>query len=306
MKVMACVPLIVLSSGAVSTAYAADPTTADCLAASEASIKLRGDHELRAARAQLLTCASASCPSDVRVECGRRVEAVNAAIPTVVFEAKDDAGNDVSAVRVSMDGQAVAERLEGTAISFDPGEHDFVFEAAGRPPLQRVLVLHEGEKNRHEKIVLGAAHPEASGAPATPGPAATVPPAPLDRPASPGETHGIGTQRVIGLSVGGAGLVGAGLGIYFLAHAASLAGQRNQLCPNLNDCGVQAAFDDDHSARLDQQYGFVSLGVGVAALGVATWLILTSGGSGDRASARWSVSPVVAREGGGLWIGRGW
>jgi hypothetical protein len=118
-------------------ARAADPTTADCLSASETSLALRNQHQLRAARAQLLVCAHASCPADVRKECTRRVSDINAAMPTVVFEAKDTSGNDISAVKVSIDGQPLVERLEGTALSIDPGEHSFTFEAPGQPTVHK-------------------------------------------------------------------------------------------------------------------------------------------------------------------------
>jgi hypothetical protein len=78
-------------------AEAADPTTADCLSASESSLSLRNQHKLREARAALLICSAASCPGDVRAECTRRVSEVNAAIPTIVFEAKDSSGGTISA-----------------------------------------------------------------------------------------------------------------------------------------------------------------------------------------------------------------
>jgi hypothetical protein len=87
------------------SAWALDPATADCLAASDASLKSGNEHRLRAERAQLLVCSSGTCPADIRNECIRRETAVNAAIPTIVFEVKDSAGNDLSAVRVTMDGE---------------------------------------------------------------------------------------------------------------------------------------------------------------------------------------------------------
>ena len=80
--------VVVLTAPAIveRTAHA-DPTTAGCLAASESSIALRKGHKLREASAHLLTCSAASCPADVREECIRHIAEVNAAIPTVVFEA---------------------------------------------------------------------------------------------------------------------------------------------------------------------------------------------------------------------------
>src|SRR5258708_32712612 len=92
-----------LATGA--QARAADPTTADCLAANESSIALRNQHKLREARSRLLVCSAATCPGDIRDECIRRVGEINAAMPTIVFETKDRAGNDLSAVQVTMDGE---------------------------------------------------------------------------------------------------------------------------------------------------------------------------------------------------------
>src|SRR5580700_7074280 len=96
---------------AAAPAQAADPTTADCLAASDASLSSGNQHKLRAERSQLLTCAAASCPSDVRRECGSRVDEVNKQIPTIIFAAKDASGADLSAVKVTMDDEVLAERL---------------------------------------------------------------------------------------------------------------------------------------------------------------------------------------------------
>src|SRR5579864_2251399 len=107
------------------SARAEGPTVADCLASSDASLKLGREHRLREERAQLLICAATDCPVVIRNECIRRVDEVNAAIPTLIFEAKDAAGNDLSAVKVTMDGEVLAQSLDGTALSIDPGLHTF-------------------------------------------------------------------------------------------------------------------------------------------------------------------------------------
>src|ERR1017187_7463692 len=89
--------VLVFSEG---LALAADPTTADCLAASDASLKSGNEHKLRAERSQLLTCASSNCPTDIRKDCTSRVDEVNAQIPTIIFRAKDPSGADLSGVKV--------------------------------------------------------------------------------------------------------------------------------------------------------------------------------------------------------------
>jgi hypothetical protein len=178
-----CAALLAASVGGVtSTAHAADPTTSDCLAASEAALKLGNDHKLRGERSQLLVCAAASCPADIRKECLRRVDEVNAQIPTIVFQAKDGASKDISAVKITMDGEVIAQRLEGTSLSVDPGNHTFVFETSGEPAVQEQLFITEGEKDRRERILFGAAGALASTSGA---PAAASAPVPGSLPATP-------------------------------------------------------------------------------------------------------------------------
>jgi hypothetical protein len=156
----------------------AEPTVRDCLLATETSISLRADHKLRAARAQLVICSAPTCPAEVREECGHRLDEVNAALPTVVFTAKTAAGEELSRVKVTMDGEVVTDHLDGTALSLDPGSHPFTFESAGAPALSETMILHEGEKNRRELVVLGVLAPVAV--------AATIAPtATRDPPAAP-------------------------------------------------------------------------------------------------------------------------
>ena len=100
----------------------ADPSVGDCLSATEASLKLRADHKLRKARAQLLVCSAPSCPGEIRDECIHRMDEVNAGLPTVVFTVKTGAGKEMSAVKVTMDGEIVADYLDGSALTLDPGD----------------------------------------------------------------------------------------------------------------------------------------------------------------------------------------
>src|SRR5882724_994889 len=78
-----------LMAARLATASPTTPTTTECLLASDASLRADAAHELRAERAQLLVCASGSCPTDIRKECIRRVEEVSTEMPTILFEARD-------------------------------------------------------------------------------------------------------------------------------------------------------------------------------------------------------------------------
>jgi hypothetical protein len=258
-------PLLFASGGSLwsTSALATDPTTADCLAASDASLKSGNEHKLRAERAELLICAAASCPADVRKECLRRVDEVNAAIPTVIFEAKDVAGNDLSAVTLTMDGQLLAERLEGTALSIDPGEHDFVFQTTGQERIERRFVIREGQKERRESIVFGAAQPQ----PWTPTPLTA---APQDM-APARESSGLGTQRTLALVAGGVGVVGVGLGSIFGAMALSKKSDAEATCPGTacTESGVSKWTDARSAGNVSTAF-FVVGGLGLVG-GAVLW-----------------------------------
>jgi hypothetical protein len=261
-------------------ARAADPTTSDCLGANESAISLRNEHKLRAAREKLLVCAAASCPTDIRNECARRVADINAAIPTIVFEVKDAAGRDLSAVKVTMDGQPLADRLEGTALSIDPGVHTFAFDTEGHPKVEKQLVIREGEKGRREPVMFGAAAPAApQPAPATvqvapPAPETKPPPAPPQTDSGSvqsGEKSGLGTQKTVALVAGGVGVVGVVVGTVFGLQAMSKYNQANDACPG--KCADQNGVDlwkSTRSAGNVSTVAFIVGGVGLAA-GATLW-----------------------------------
>ncbi len=256
-------------------AQGAEPTVDDCLAASDASLKLDGAHKLRAERVQLLICASASCPNEIRKECVRRVDDVNQAIPSIVFEAKDSAGRDLIAVKVTMDGELLADRLDGTALGIDPGEHKFVFEMAGQPPIEKQFVVRESQKNRHELITFeqsGAPQPPPTAVPAlSPAPSAATTPTPVS-PASSERSSSLGAQRVAALIVGGIGVVGVGIGSVFGIEAISKKSDANSVCSGAT-CSTQdgsSRWSDAKSAGNISTVAFIVGGVGLAG-GAALW-----------------------------------
>ncbi len=282
---------------AASRAHAADPTTSDCLNANEASIKLRSEHKLRAARAQLLICAAATCPGDVRDACSRQVIQINQAMPTVVFEVKAAAGQELTDVKVSMDGEPIATRLEGTAVSLDPGEHQFTFEANGQRPSTKTLVIHEGEKERHESIVLGGASEATPAAPA-PAPAPTSPaPAPTASAATSQSTtaeaapnDGGSSQRKWGLVVGGVGAAGLVAGSIFGLMASSSWGTAQKGCQTpLTNCSPQAN-DDRNSALTFATVSTISFIAGGVLLGGGALLCFTAPQRTDSAAPAVSLA----------------
>lgn len=120
----------------------------ECVRAFDDGQRAQSDHALRKARDAFLACASAECPAVLRADCGKALDEVRAAIPTVVLSANDGEGRDVVA-RVTIDGAPVTDALDGIAKEIEPGPHKIRFEPA--PPFVVVeldVVVKEGEKNR--------------------------------------------------------------------------------------------------------------------------------------------------------------
>jgi hypothetical protein len=141
----------------ISSSAWAQPTKEACIEANERAQDLKTNGKLQSARVAILVCMDNACPKPVREDCARLFEEVNKAQPSIVFEAKDGNGNDLSNVRIWMDGFPLVDRLDGKAINIDPGPHRFRFETSGADPVEKTFIIREGEKSRIEKVVLGQA-----------------------------------------------------------------------------------------------------------------------------------------------------
>jgi len=163
-----CVLAVALVVEAPIHASPGAPDKAECASTYEAGQLERRDRRLRAARKDLLTCASTSCPTGMQRECAAWLEEVDGALPTVVVRARLPDGRDALDVRVLVDGEELATRLDGSALVVDPGERHFRFEHPPLAPVERTLVVHEGDKLVRIDVALrGAAvsPPETQGPP---------------------------------------------------------------------------------------------------------------------------------------------
>jgi hypothetical protein len=290
-------------------ARAADPTMTDCIAANESALQLRSDHKLRQARAQSLTCAMDTCPAEMRDQCKLRVAQLNTAIPTMIFVVQDAAGNELSAVKVSMDGTVLTDRLEGTAMSLDPGEHKFTFEAAGQPTVEKTLVVHEAEKERREVIVTGTPTDNTKAPPKDTADSQTQGPKNLEAkadahttpdvgPMEPQKPTGMGTQKILGLTAGGVGVVSLVLGGVFAGLTASAIGAQKTDCPTSSNCPNRSQAESDHSTWTTDgtvsTAAFIAGGV-LAAAGVALYFT-----AHDKPGTGVAVTPTLGPGAGGL------
>jgi hypothetical protein len=287
---------VILGSAVLSfpaASAAAEPTKDQCIDANEAAQSLRKVEKLREAEERLRVCVAAACPGPVRDDCAQRLTEVRAATPTIVFVVKDDADQDLSAVRVTMDGALLVDKLDGTAIALDPGEHHFTFDAEGRTRVERTLLVQEGEKDRHERIVLVSP----SVAQPAPGPEA-VPVAVEPAAGSEGRS-----QRIAGLAAGSAGAVGVVLGSVFGIVSKSTYDHALHSECNDNVNGCQGTGKSDGQAAFAQAtVSTVAFVAGGVLLGGGALLYFTA----PRGPAV-TVSPAVGAGSAGLVVhGRWW
>jgi hypothetical protein len=279
-----------------AASLAPGPARADevaaCVKASESAQTLRDEGKYNLAREQLLVCTRDLCPGIVRRDCTQWLSEIDASMPSVVVSAKDGSGRDLVDVRVTVDGQPFAEKLDGKPLMVDPGKHTFRYEAAGAPPSEEDVVVHAGEKNRALNVRLG-------GPPQTPpGTPAPAPPAPETSPTPSGAAG----PPVAAYVLGGLGVVALGSFAFFgITGKSDVSDLRSSCSPNCQQRDV------DH-ARTKLIIADISLGVGVVALGVATWMILANRSSPpasvtvgrNAARATLDVAPVLGGASAGL------
>ncbi|HHH28352.1 MAG TPA: hypothetical protein ENK57_08410 [Polyangiaceae bacterium] len=246
----------------------ADATKQACKAAYEAGQEHRLDKRLIEAREQLRACVEDACPAFVRKDCATWLDEVERAIPTVVLRFVDRGGAERSDVRVTVDGQPLVERLDGGAVSVDPGPHVFVFEPAGGAPVEITLTVLEGERLR-EVAVDQSPSPTSSPAPSSPPPP----------PREPRSVHPV-AWVLYGTSALALGAF-IGLGVHSLS---------------LEDCQPRCTDEQVDDVVLFRAVADVSVGVSALALGGAIWITVASLTGDEAASARWDidVSPTGA------------
>jgi hypothetical protein len=268
MKIWLALAAIAALSASAGPALAIDK--AACVSAAQEGQELRDAKKLGEAREKLLLCAQNACPEVIRNDCTGWLGDVESRRSSLVFSAKDGAGNDLSDVRVSAGEKLIVEKLDGSAVFLDPGEYTLVFEAGGKQTEKKVIVA-EGQKARAIDIVIG----EAEKKPTDP----------------PGEAEaGVYVPPIVLVSIGAAGLV---------AFAALQGIAQGEYADLEDGCGATRSCTDDDVAGTRTKFvaSGVMLGVGGAAVATAVilWIVdATSAPSKTAPTAFGGVSSEAA------------
>ena len=269
--IIAVAATITLSS---VTAFADEK--AECVAASENAQKLKDDRKFIKAREQMLVCARDVCPAAVKKDCADQVADLDKRTPSVVFHAKDKSGQDLVAVKVTGDGTALTEQLDGRGIPLDPGVHTFRFEAAGNEPLEQKIVLAEGERDRNITVSFGKPGGDQ--------------PVPTTKKSAP-----IGAFIVAGI-----GLVGMGVGAAFWGIGLGQKGTDTSpggCAPPPAGTGTGCSSSEIDSIHTKLVVGDIAFfaGTAILAAGVIWTIVHYAGGGGSKEAALLDIASGTIR-----------
>lgn len=284
----------------------ADPTKDQCVDADTQAQSLRLGGHLAAAREQLRTCVASACPGLVRDDCAQRLDEIERAQPTIVFDVQDATGHDLTQVTVQIDGRRWLEHLDGSAVAVDPGPHAFVFQA-GQASLEQQFVIREGEKARRERVVLFA--PASAVSSATAGVAAETAPLAPNAGATP-QAGGPSDssppagqmQRTLGWVAGGVGIGGLVIGSVLGVMAASNWSSAKDECspPSCSPASHSQAESDKNDASSAATGSTVAFIAGGALVAGGLALVLTAPARSARSSGSVRVVPLLWAGSGGL------
>jgi hypothetical protein len=268
---------------------------------------------------------------DAQSEAAKEIKDVETHIAYIKATVKGDAKN----IKMTMDGALVPSALIGVQRPVDPGEHKFQASGDGMTSDAVAVTVKEGGRQSVEIVLKPGAAPPMPVAPPppTPTPAAPTPPpgepaAPAPAPAAPSTTPdttsssaslstsgggGSTGMRVAGFVGVGIGLVGFGIAGAFASKASgkhsdadTLYSQANCDHPGVGNCSlggnqraqIQGLDDEANNAKKTANLGLIVGAVGVVGGGLL--ILLSAGGSKEKASAGSSVNPWVGLGSAGL------
>lgn len=164
---------------------------------------------------QVAALAKASGQTDREDVARARARALEAKVPRLFIEVPD--ANRLPGLQIKRDGVLLVQAQWQTPIPLDPGEHAIAASVPNGKTWRTTIALQSDSVTM--KVVIPSLW-----APATPDPNASATPR-AEEPKSTGST-----QRVLGLAVAGAGLVGVGLGTFFGFRSMSLHEDAMNFC----------------------------------------------------------------------------
>jgi serine/threonine-protein kinase len=197
-------------------------------------------------------------------------------------------------IEVKRDGVVLGKIAWGTPIPVDPGEVRVEALAPGYLPFKASVTV-VGPKDEKTLLVPPLQRVEAPRTTASA--AASAAPSPDPPPSVEPPSQGSSLRKPLGYTSLGLGVVGLGLGVYLGSRFFSKKSDADAICPG-STCSDRHAVDLSKQAQTSGILGSVSLAIGLAGVGVGSYLLFF--GPEQRAAARPAPSlAVVPLQGGG-------
>ncbi len=205
-------------------------------------------------------------------EISKAREGLEARIPKLIITR----GEGTASARIELDGVELGEAKVGQEVSVDPGPHRILVKVP-QGQFEENVNLTEGETKNVELVIpehLEKKPPPSSGGESLPGepPPDTVT---VDA-AGPGALPWI---------IGGVGIVGLAAGGYFALQRNKADSDLDKVCRADGVCPRSSQSLQDDGERYAMLTN-VGLGVGIVGIGVATVMLLSSGGSEEESVAK--------------------
>jgi hypothetical protein len=212
-------------------------------------------------------------------------------VPKIIIEVPSEANEPE--LTVTLDGAPLGAAAWGVGMPVDAGEHRVTANAPHRAGYEQRVEISIGSRTlRIPRLSTSA------------GTAQRIDDDVEKKPVR--EEHDESGRRTVGWIVGGTGVLALGVGTYFGLNALIKWNERKDGCVAGCTGAAKTAGDDAKSAALLSNIGF---GVGLVAVGVGTYLVLSSGSSAERSGARarsvraartFQLLPAVGPTGAGL------
>jgi hypothetical protein len=202
----------------------------------------------------------------------------------------------VPALRVTRDDVAVEEASLSSDLPIDPGQHVISASAPGYKSWSKTIRV--GGSGDKQEVVIPALVKDASA------PVTTLSASSSNAGSAAGSDAAsaapLPRSPMLGYVVGGAGLAAAGIGGFFGLRALSTYKEAERDCPSHAHCSatVTAKYD---TATTEANISNVTIGVGVAAIAVGAYLVLTASSPPEpsRSAKAMSFSPWLGPAAGG-------
>jgi hypothetical protein len=265
---------------------AQDPATGTVLALAVCLEELGHTASAWATYAEAASRAKRAGQSDREDAAREHAAALEARLSRLTIEIAPEA-QQVNELTVKRDGVPVGSATWGTAVPVDPGEHVVEASAPGKAAWKTVVTIAAGADAQRVLVPLLVDAEPGTEALSTSTPSADATPDEPEAAEGP-------PLRTIGLVVGGAGIVGLGVGGFFGLRAKSLNDESNEgdHCSSTNECDAFGGGkrDDAKSAATISTVAFVAGGL-LAAGGVA--LFIVGSANDEPTAARLVATPVV-------------